>query len=149
MLILGLLGMYFDAAVGFFTMASLFFIMAMVMLCHMICFNFHDKTVLSQNSCWDNSCQIRISFLKAQRSYTKMYFRSVDLMKYDVWSILAFWNKRIYSNHFFSFWESRCNQITFKIFPPFKQGSSLDMTLTSWEIEMISTKQLVLTESGS
>ena len=32
MLILGLLGMYFDAAVVFFTMASLFFSMAMAVL---------------------------------------------------------------------------------------------------------------------
>ena len=32
MLILGLLGMYFDAAVVFFTMASLFFRMAMTVL---------------------------------------------------------------------------------------------------------------------
>ena len=34
MLILGLLGMYFDAAVVFFTMASLFFRMAMTLLCY-------------------------------------------------------------------------------------------------------------------
>ena len=36
MLILGLLAMYFDAAVVFFTMASLFFRMAMAMLCNHI-----------------------------------------------------------------------------------------------------------------
>ena len=33
MLILGLLGMYFDAAVVFFTISSLLFRMAMAMLC--------------------------------------------------------------------------------------------------------------------
>ena len=34
MLILGLLGMYFDAVVVFFTIFSLFFKMAMAVLCH-------------------------------------------------------------------------------------------------------------------
>ena len=48
MLILGLLGMYFDAAVVFFTNSSLLFRMAMAVLCMVTCLSKYISSKLKE-----------------------------------------------------------------------------------------------------